>query len=330
MTHPTDKSLFDQDGPVEREVGEVYRDLPLLEPSAELDARIRAAVTQELVEANAEGDVDEEKPHSCIVLPWWRRPAIPMALAASLLVVVGLGGGWFFTDRFVPKSGSDSFRLAQAPVSAPVPASVLPEQQAKETAPALDSLQASQHELPRELLPSPPASPAVEEKQARATAIGKLDAAHDHVPDVEAQVSAAPSLSSPPAAAPLPARTSGEPLSETPDHDGAGTVEERLYHSTRANNQHRKMSAAPSQPSSVSPDLRVGASQQPLTVVPPDSMDSTTLARLRELLEAGRRDEARGVLKAWRENHPGVAVPEELHSLLKELEAENPQVVPTQ
>lgn len=327
MTHLTDKSLFDQDGPVEQEVGEVYRDLPPLEPSAELDARIRAAVAQELVEANMEGDVGEEKPHSCTVLPWWRRPGIPMALAASLLIIVGLGGGWFFTDRFVRQPDSGSFQLAQAPAPDVVPAPAaadLPEQQVKEAAPALDSLQASRHEPLRELSPPPPASPPVEEKQARTTATGKLDATHDHVPDVEAQMSAAPSLSSPPAAASLPARTSGDPLSETPDHDGAGTVEEKLYRSTRANHQHQKMSATPSQPSSVSPDLRS------LNAARPDSMDSTTLAKLRELLEAGRRDEARNLLKTWREKHPDVSVPEELLPLLRELEAEKPPVAPAQ
>ncbi|MGL5633356.1 MAG: hypothetical protein ACRDD3_13440 [Azovibrio sp.] len=62
----------------------------------------------------------------------------------------------------------------------------------------------------------------------------------------------------------------------------------------------------------------------------PDSMDSTTLAELRELLEAGRRDEARNLLKTWREKHPDVSVPEELLPLLRELEAEKPPVAPAQ
>lgn len=335
MTHLTDKSLFDQDGPVEQEVGEVYRDLPPLEPSAELDARIRAAVAQELVEANIEGNVGEEKPHSCIVLPWWRRPGIPMALAASLLIIVGLGGGWFFTDRFAHQSDSGSFQLAQAPAPDAVPAPAaadLPEQQAKEAAPALDSLQASRHEPLRELSPPLPASPPVEGKPARAIATGKLDAAHDHVPDVEEPLSGIPAASSPPPAkASSLADASGEPLSEAPDHDGAGTMKENSINlASRADDRRLKRSAAPSQPSSVSPDLRVGASQPSLNAARPDSMDSTTLAKLRELLEAGRRDEARNLLKTWREKHPDVSVPEELLPLLRELEAEKPPVAPAQ
>lgn len=339
MTHPIDKSLFDQDGPVEREVGEVYRDLPPLEPSAELDARIRAAVVQEIergsVGPNAEVDVGEEKPHSCIVLPWWRRPGIPMALAASLLVVVGLGGGWFFTDRFVHQSDSGSFQLAQAPVSDTVPAPAaadLPEKRAKATASTLDSLPPSPHGLPRELSPPLPASPAVEEKRGGAIVNGRLDAAHDHVPDVEAEEPAAPLLSSPPVTASLPASVPGELSSETLGHNGA---EQEKLNSVAQDSKPdslytRQNAAATPRPAPVHPDWGVSRRGPSPSAVPPDSMDSATLAKLRELLAAGRRDEARGVLKAWRGNHPDISVPEELYSLLKELEAEKPQLVPAQ
>lgn len=319
MTHPMDKSLFDQDGPAEQEVREVYRNLPHPEPGTALDARIRAAVAQELQ--------GEEKSHSCIVLPWWQRPGIPMALAASLLIAVGLGGGWFFADRFVNQPDSGRFQLAQAPV-ADVPATAdAPEMLAKEAVAVPDASRKPQHER----VPPLPAPHVAEHKLAGEVVSGRLEAVQDHAPDVEMREPPVPATPSLPAPASLSAPENR--LSETHPVDGRGAAEQRFFREdARLGAAKARENALPMAARSSQDNDDFGVSKRgpgPDSAVPA-SMDATTLARLRALLEAGRRDEARDLLRVWRRNYPDVLVPEELGSLLKELEAENPRVVPAQ
>ena len=96
-----------------QEVRDAYGGLPPLEPGAALDARVRAAVAAEL----AAGRV-VPLPH-----PRWRRVALPLATAATLVIAVGL---WQL--RGTHDVAHESMIVASAPVvmvgtgDAPVPA----------------------------------------------------------------------------------------------------------------------------------------------------------------------------------------------------------------
>lgn len=68
------------------DVREAYRELPAPEPSAGLDARVRAAVAAEL----AAGSAGRAATARVIPFPRWRRVALPLATAATVLVAAGL------------------------------------------------------------------------------------------------------------------------------------------------------------------------------------------------------------------------------------------------
>lgn len=108
MIRPDDPDLN-----AEREVGEAYRAQPCPEPSAELDARIRAAVQSEVS--------GQARSARLFAFPWWRHAGPPLAVAASVLIAVGLGHRWF-SEGPVDVEESAHIDGQQAPLAAAPPA----------------------------------------------------------------------------------------------------------------------------------------------------------------------------------------------------------------
>jgi hypothetical protein len=72
-----------------QEVQRAYREAPPPGPSAGLDARVRAAVEAELAASGAEPTQSAQ----VIEFPRWRRVAVPLATAATIVVAIGVA--WF-------------------------------------------------------------------------------------------------------------------------------------------------------------------------------------------------------------------------------------------
>jgi hypothetical protein len=144
----------------EREVSEAYRALPSPEPSAELDARIRAAVEAELA----------EKAHCARLFgfPRWRQARFSLALAASMLIAVGLGVWVNFGNGIgpgemlglksqaphiaaAPPGEQDAIAMAPAP-EASSPGAPLPAEEAPTLAQVRELLARGDRERARQIL----------------------------------------------------------------------------------------------------------------------------------------------------------------------------------
>ena len=122
MTRPEDDVAADE-LPGLQQVQAAYRALPPVEPDAALDGRVRATVAAELaVPAEAIPAASPAAPGRVVRFPRWRRVALPLAAAASLVVGVGL---WRMRE---PREAMTA-TVAEAPAAVqPAAPAALPEQ----------------------------------------------------------------------------------------------------------------------------------------------------------------------------------------------------------
>ena len=305
MTRPTESADHVDAGALQ-EVQDAYRALPPAEPGAALDAQVRVAVAAELAKA---GTVETDAPASAakvIEFPWWRRASLPLAAAATLMLAVGVGRMWFVEGM--------SERAPDTPYPAP-PAAV------QEAAPtAADAAQA-------------PAAPAAAEP--RTTDIQQPAAQADAAPK-QAIADAPPSAKS--AARKADAETAedavifrGVERAAPPPPAEAETKREAAAQadSTRRERSAESLNAAPAaaapapaqsaKPAAEAPAAKL-MQKRALASDTPSAEDSQTFEDIRRLLREQRHDDARALLKRWRDAHPGVTLPEDLRALAAELD----------
>lgn len=303
MTRPADSADHPDEGAL-REVQDAYRALPPAEPGAALDARVRAAVAADLAGARVADDTAPAATARVIEFPWWRRASIPLAAAATLMLAVGLGRMWFVEGM--------SERAPDSPYQAPATV--------QEAAPAADA-------------PAAPAAPAAADPRV------------SNAQPQETKPSAAPKQSitaTPPPAKSAPQKSDSAVAEEAVIFRGLeraappppAEAEAKRDAATQADSARRERSAeslnaAPAPAPAVAPAVKPAASEAPAAkamqkrAVSADMAapaDAETFDEIRRLLRDQHRDDARALLKRWRDAHPGVTLPEDLRALAAELD----------
>ncbi|MCX9155779.1 hypothetical protein OPU71_06520 [Niveibacterium sp. 24ML] len=308
MTRPTE-SADDRDL---HEVQDAYRALPPAEPGAALDARVRAAVAAELARATP---ADAEAPRATakvIAFPWWRRASLPLAAAATLMVAVGLGRMWFvdgLADR-APDSAYEPAPVAvqEAPAPAPEAATAALDAAPAESraAPVLPQTAKPTQSVAKAITEAPPAPKSAPQKadtrtEEDAVVFRGLERAAPPPPPAEAE-----------------AKAEAKPES-TKQADSA-----RLERSAESLNAAPAMAApAPVQAAKPAASEVPAAKAMQKRAISADMaapLDTETFDEVRRLLRDQRPDEARALLKRWREAHPGATLPEDLRALAAELD----------
>lgn len=311
MTRPTESS-DDRDL---HAVQDAYRALPPAEPGAALDARVRAAIAAELANTAAKDVADAPaRPAAAkvIVFPWWRRASLPLAAAATVMLAVGIGRFWFVGGGYEDAPGS----VTDAPPAAVAPA-------AQPASPAQDG-----------------ATPAAD---ARVSESESESGQNRHRP----QADQASTLKSPEA---FPKKQPGPPPAEDmatqrkaePVEPAAANTQEGLDAAAQAERpEHERKAAARSAETArqavaapaPSPAAEVPAAKASAPTAPAAGAaargagsdaaapgDTATFDEIRRLLREQRHDEARALLKRWRDTHPDVTPPEDLRALAAELD----------
>jgi hypothetical protein len=190
MTRPEDDLARDELAGLQQ-VQAAYRGLPPVEPDADLDARVRAAVAAVLaVDAAATANASAipaaipasgpAGPGRVVPFPHWRRVALPLAAAASLVIGVGL-----WRMRAPPEAMTAS--VVEAPAaSQPATPAELPEQLELKAARAAVRAQAPRGRAESDgaalqaMADAAPAAPAADQGTARA--YGPSEAARKRSP----------------------------------------------------------------------------------------------------------------------------------------------------
>ncbi|WP_374514707.1 hypothetical protein [Niveibacterium sp.] len=300
MTRPADSADHPDEGAL-REVQDAYRALPPAEPGAALDARVRAAVAADLAGARVADDTAPAATARVIEFPWWRRASMPLAAAATLMLAVGLGRMWFVEG--MSERAPDSPYLAPATV--------------QEAAPAADA-------------PAAPAAAEPRVSNAQPQGAKPSTAPKPHIADVPPAAKAAPQKSDSAVAeeavifrgleraAPPPPAEAEAKRDAAPQADSA-----------RRERSAESLNAAPAPAPAVAPAVKPAASEAPAAkamqkrAVSADMAapaDAETFDEIRRLLRDQHRDDARALLKRWRDAHPGVTLPEDLRALAAELD----------
>lgn len=284
-----------------------YRRLPRTEPTAALDAAIRA--------------------HAQAALARRPRPRWPVLFATAATLVLAASLGWRAwragSDQPAPLMQDATMPAASAPAGAPAAAGAARERADAQTAP----------EPPQDLRERAPAAPSVpqpanEPADAASTGIGafaraKAPAAEPSPPQPFEGAPAAPAPAAvPPPAPPPPAQVeaphaSAESAATTdlakkseaaPEAEARGNV---LAAPAAAAGAELDRAAAEAPPAA----SRLGAARdQPRRQA---GAAADALLPIRELLRQGRRDEARVALAQWRRDWPDAPLPEDLQALLQ-------------
>ncbi len=302
MTRPADSADHPDDGAL-RDVQDAYRALPPAEPGAALDAQVRAAVAAELANVGAVEATEPTATSKVIVFPWWRRASLPLAAAATLMLAVGLGRMWFVEGM--------SERAPDSPYQAPPAA-------AQEAAPvASDAPAAPVAAEPREANLQPQiAKPGATPKQGIADTPPAAKAApqkSDATTTEDAVIFRGLERAAPP------------PPAEAEAKREAATQAD----SARRERSAESLNAAPAPAPAVAPTAKPAASEAPAAkamqkrAISADMaapLDAETFDEIRRLLREQRHEDARALLKRWRDTHPGVTLPEDLRALAAELD----------
>lgn len=301
MTRPADSADHPDKGAL-REVQDAYRALPPAEPTAELDARVRAAVAAELAGTGVADNTAPAATAKVIEFPWWRRASIPLAAAATLMLAVGLGRMWFVEG--MSERAPDSPYQAPATVQEAVPAADAP------AAPAAPAAAEPRVSDAQPLGAKPSAAP--KQRIADAPPAAKADPQKsDSAVAEDAVIFRGLERAAPPPPAEAEAKRDAAPQAD----------------SARRERSAESLNAAPAPAPAVAPAAKPAASQTPAAKAMQKRAaeaalpnDASTFDEIRRLLRDQHRDDARALLKRWRDTHPGVTLPEDLRALAAELD----------
>ncbi|WP_341676648.1 hypothetical protein [Niveibacterium sp. SC-1] len=309
-------------------VSAAYGRLPAAAPSAALDARIRAAVAAELGQAVDGNGRDSGKPTAELIhFPWWRRASAPLAVAASLVVALGLGQWWFLeggaqqapgaSEQLPPAAPAAEMpkEIAAAPATAVLSAAPAPEttDRAKVAAPAADEAPA----------PRKPASAVSADVAAKKAA---LSPPADSLRESEADARRAMKAMSEPQVASTPppveqAASSGVPREDAAANQArAGAEEQPRVAAARTRKAEAEptpsISAAPAPAAAPAPRAFAADEVPGQARTESPQREEPALRHVRELLAQGKTLEARTALERWRKANPELSVPEDLRALL--------------
>ncbi|HEY9104084.1 hypothetical protein [Chitinimonas sp.] len=307
-------------------LSQAYQALPKPEPSAALDAAILAAA-REAVQPSAQ----------VIAFPKRRRNwSVPLGLAASLVIAVGLG-------YQLQQSGEGRLDNSEAKVVVPGPTSPAP----AAAAPALPK--ADQITPPAELQTDAQATPPAP-SQAAATARREVMAeakqrAKEPQPAASPAPQAAPEVAMPapaPAAPPAPppppafaappsapsALLEQPPAAKPAAPATAGRAADSASVTVTGSAIKRMTTASPAPEPAAAPQERAKVSEEgrlqlrqnlaaPAPKAEQPALDAErTLQEVRRLQAAGQDDAARTLLQRLKAQQPDYPIPAELHSLL--------------
>ncbi|GAA5176148.1 hypothetical protein GCM10025771_10120 [Niveibacterium umoris] len=306
MTRPTESADYIDAGALQ-EVQDAYRALLPAEPGATLDARVRAAVVAEL---DADSGAAERPTAQVIAFPWWRRARVPLAAAATLVLAVGLGRFWFDDGGYRDAPG---IAYEPAPAALPAPASVAEQVAAKQEVDARGKTDVSAEkksaEPQREAAP-PRAQAAFDAPAPQAFPKQATPAAPPPAEEDEVRYRSADRAVAKPAP-PATATQATEARRERAAESGVAA------------------SVAPPPAPAAAPAAKAIANEAPaarlmqkraLAEDSAASPDAETFDEIRRLMREQRRDDARAVLKRWRDAHPGATLPEDLRAFAAEVE----------
>jgi len=294
-----------------------YRRLPRAEPTAALDAAIRA--------------------HAQAALARRARPRWPVLFATAATLVLAASLGWrawrVGSDQPAPLVQGAAVPAASAPAGAPATAGAAREHADAETAPA------PPEDLRERTPDAPPVQqPANEPADAASTAIGafaraKAPAAEQPLPQAFEGAPATPAPAAAPPPAPAPPAPVEEPPATAESAVAAGLAKKSEAALPDAESRGNVL-AAPAAADGA--ELDRAAAQAPLpaaglgaaravSAVGRDeprrqavaATAADALQPIRELLRQGRRDEARAALAQWRRDWPDAPLPEDLQALLR-------------
>lgn len=318
MTRPTESAEHIDAGAL-HEVQDAYRALPPAEPGAALDARVRAAVAAELAGTQAAAPALQHAGAKLIAFPWWRRASLPLAAAATLMVAVGIGRMWFvdgFSDRAPDK--------AYAPAPTQLPEAIAPEAPAATTTAA----QAESREaavMPQAAQPGEPLAKSVAQPQAGAAPAPKAAPQKaDARPEEDAVVFRSLERAAPPPPSESQTEAQAEAKAAAKAEASAQVDSARRARSAESPKAAPALAAPPPAPAPIPAESDVPAAKamkkSAISAGTASPTDSETFEEIRRLLREQGPDEARALLKRWREAHPGVTLPEDLRALAAELD----------
>ena len=303
MTRPTDPTRGDALQPDERALArELQPAAPDGGPSAALDAAILASAREAAAARTRGGGTTAPRPaggHAA--RPRRRRHAAWLgggALAATLVIAVGVS--WQMQPRFAAPGIETT--SAEAPVAtAPVASAARPDAPAAATGPRVD---ADRQDGPG-LREAPPVVFDAPAPQAAP------------VPAPAPPARAAPRLPPQPPPAPPAPVPAAAPAVLPAIPDARAEAAAKAARDARA----RTLSAEPVEAGHADDHAtEATGADQPLDDIPPASVDSPEvrdawLDRIRELVAAGRSEEARESLAEFQRRHPDATVPDDLQSL---------------
>jgi hypothetical protein len=317
----------------EQAVSEAWQALPQAEPSAGLDARVRAGVA-----AILEAENDGSAPRAEVVrFPAWRRAAAPVAIAATMVLAFGVSHLWM----------QDEGGFAPAPAPAPAPVSDANEAPLIAAAPQASGEQANMEEAAKPAVPVAKAEPraARERVEGKRESQARIERARQKE-DVESRRAAEQLADARVVSKPAPAAASVVPLAAAPApfspiapapapapvaaRRDAGALQPGVAAKTTdsARMQSRSAAFAAAPAVEAAPAVSAPASAAPPPPVPERSLaenvQTPTLTMVRDALRDGRRDDAKSAWKRWREAHPQAEVPDDLRALAAEVDVEVP------
>ena len=307
MSKPTDSAVPHDDA-----VSDAYRDLPPREPTAALDARVRALVQAELASKApaAPAEQDEADGHhlaEVIPLPPPRRNwTVPLAAAASFLGALTIGL-WWFGGVF---GQHEEKALLTFEETASEPAVVV-----------------AQAEKPASVAAAPVVSeqPASELPASAPTVLAQADTATQPAPPVAAKSEQAPIPAAPAAAPPAPSAAApaareafsppkaAEPAAAAPSADSAAGP-------SASSDGTALRKAAPTATGTLAAPMagnQAQAEQGASAAAAKPARPAPTLESIRRLKRDAKESEARAEFHRWLLRHPGAVVPEDLRGLLE-------------
>jgi len=337
----------EMDAEAAEHVGAAYRRLPAAEPSATLDARIRAAVAAELAQGASGSEPAADQPAAEVIqFPWWRRASAPLALAASLVVALGLGQWWFLeggalhapgaSEQLPPAEPAAAVEAQKEVAAAPAVAGLAaPVSESADRARAVAAEPKAAAEAPVLAARKPATEPSAAEARAdaappkKATPSSLADAQSESAVDARREMKATAEQQGATATPPAEPRAATAALREEAAANQARAEEAQpRVAAARARKAEAEPSAAPAPPLAAAPAPAPAAVSAPAPgafaadVVSEQARaekagrEDPALRHVRELLAQGKTLEARTALERWRKAHPEASVPEDLRPLL--------------
>jgi hypothetical protein len=265
-----------------REVRDAFRDLPPLEPGATLDARVRAAVAAEL---RADGGA---APRRAVVIafPRWPRKLRGVALAATVVLAVGVG--------YRLQTHDPGLEQAQnlAPSSDAAPRPLTAASPAPASAPARALVSAAAEDEKRS--PPPPPPPAARMQRLEVASPATAPSSGGGAADAS--------------------RLAGVAVTSPPPAQAIVVLPERAVPMSAPAAMVLHMVESPPSPAAEG----VRPAEAKLAKPAPPAADADTFEAVRRLLREQRRDEALAMLRRWREAHRDGTIPLDLQPLLAE------------